>query len=156
MHSLETEAGLNTSVFVNLRLFLFDFHTCQLSFSISVCTHTHVGLCTPTPTDTPHTRPAHPRLGAGQREDRAAVWVLLRCTWARLRAVCAPSLHSQKPGLWGSGNCLVWSRLRTLPPWAFRVTAGFIEHRCCAYCGLSWPCRQDSSTLEPQGHIFME
>ena len=82
MHSLETEAGLNTSVFVNLRLFLFDFHTCQLSFSISVCTHTRVGLCTPTPTDTPHTRPAHPRLGAGQREDRAAVWVLLRCTWA--------------------------------------------------------------------------
>lgn len=90
MPSVETEAGLNTSVFVDLRLFLFDFHTCQLSFSIPVCAHTRVGLCTPTPTDTPHTCPAHPCLGAGQREDRAAVWVLLRCTWARLRVVCTP------------------------------------------------------------------
>lgn len=48
MHSVETEAGLNTSVFVDLRLFLFDFHTCQLSFIyMFVCTYTRVGVCTP-------------------------------------------------------------------------------------------------------------
>lgn len=99
------EAGLNTSVFVDLRLFLFDY-TCQLSFSIPcVCPHTCGTLCTPTPTDTPHTCPAHPCLGPGQREDRAAVWVLLKVTWARLRVVCTPesALAEARRGGGGGG-----------------------------------------------------
>lgn len=69
---------------------------------------------------------------------------------------CPPfgTRRSQDRG--GLGIALCGQRLSALRPKAFRVTAGFIEHRCCAHCGLSWPCRQDGSTFEPEGHIFME